>query len=45
MRKVVSKLDEMLIGMKVRLAQKKPAVAFAIAIIVAHSNLKIATPQ
>ena len=26
MRKVVSKLDEMLIGMKVRLAQKKPAV-------------------
>lgn len=26
MRKVVSKLDEMLIGMKARLAQKKPAV-------------------
>ncbi|WP_255345373.1 hypothetical protein [Butyrivibrio sp. WCD3002] len=39
MRKVVSKLDEMLIGMKVRLAQKKPAVAFAIAIIVAHSKV------
>ena len=26
MRKVISRLDQMLIGMKVRLAQKKPAV-------------------